>query len=44
MERLLETISYSGYETGGTITIDETYVNNQLTELVEDEDLSRYIL
>jgi len=44
MERLLETISYNGYETEDTIIIDEEYVNSQLTELVEDEDLSRYIL
>jgi len=44
MERLLETISYSGYESGDTISINEEYVNQQLTELVEDEDLSRYIL
>jgi len=44
MERLLETISYSDYEQGGTMTIDAAYVNSQLTELVEDEDLSRYIL
>lgn len=44
MERLLETISYNGYETNETVVIDEAYVNSQLTELVEDEDLSRYIL
>jgi len=44
MERLLETISYNGYETNDTVVIDEAYVNSQLTELVEDEDLSRYIL
>ena len=44
MERLLESISFSDYEEGGTVTIDEDYVNSQLGELVEDEDLSRYIL
>ncbi len=44
MERLLETISFNGYETEDNIIIDEDYVNSQLTELVEDEDLSRYIL
>ena len=44
MERLLESISFSDYEAGGTVTIDEDYVNSQLGELVEDEDLSRYIL
>lgn len=44
MERLLETISFNGYEDGGAIEIDEAYVNSQLNELVEDEDLSQYIL
>jgi ATP-dependent HslUV protease ATP-binding subunit HslU len=44
MERLLETISFNGYEEGGAIEIDEAYVNSQLNELVEDEDLSQYIL
>jgi len=44
MERLLDNISFSDYEANATITIDESYVNKQLTELVEDDDLSRYIL
>ncbi|MBT8449082.1 MAG: ATP-dependent protease ATPase subunit HslU [Gammaproteobacteria bacterium] len=44
MERLLDNISFSDYEKGETMVIDETYVNSQLTELVDDEDLSRYIL
>jgi len=44
MERLLESISFNGYEEGGAIVIDESYVNSQLNELIEDEDLSRYIL
>jgi ATP-dependent HslUV protease ATP-binding subunit HslU len=44
MERLLESISFSEYESSDTITIDADYVNSQLTELVEDDDLSRYIL
>lgn len=44
MERLLDSISFSDYEANATITIDEAYVNKQLTELVEDDDLSRYIL
>ncbi|MCP4411710.1 MAG: ATP-dependent protease ATPase subunit HslU, partial [Gammaproteobacteria bacterium] len=35
MERLLETISFNGYETEENIIIDEDYVNSQLTELVE---------
>jgi ATP-dependent HslUV protease ATP-binding subunit HslU len=48
MERLLETVSYeaSEHEAGAPslITIDAAYVDGHLGELVQDEDLSRYIL
>ncbi len=45
MERLLEDISFSAPDKSGeSITIDAEYVNNSLSELVKDEDLSRYIL
>ena len=44
MERLLDNISFSDYESGSAIIIDEVYVQGQLNELVEDDDLSRYIL
>ncbi len=45
MERLLENLSYDATEKSGeSITIDAAYVNEQLGELAEDEDLSRYIL
>ncbi len=45
MERLLETLSYDASEKKGqAVSIDATYVNDHLNELVEDEDLSRYIL
>jgi len=45
MERLLEEVSFSAPDkSGDSITIDADYVNNRLTELVNDEDLSRYIL
>ncbi len=45
MERLLEDISYEAPDrSGSTITVDAAYVQNSLGELVEDEDLSRYIL
>jgi len=45
MERLLEEISFSAPDkAGSSITIDAEYVNSRLTELVNDEDLSRYIL
>ena len=45
MERLLEDISFSAPDKSGqSVTIDAEYVNSRLTELVNDEDLSRYIL
>jgi ATP-dependent HslUV protease ATP-binding subunit HslU len=45
MERLLEEISFSAPDKSGqSVTIDAQYVNSRLTELVNDEDLSRYIL
>ncbi len=45
MERLLETISYSAADQGGqSVQIDAAYVDDHLGKLVEDEDLSRYIL
>jgi ATP-dependent HslUV protease ATP-binding subunit HslU len=45
LERLLEEISFSAPDaTEKNIVIDATYVDAHLTEFVEDEDLSRYIL
>ncbi len=48
MERLLEEISFEGSESrsndNGSIAIDADYVNAHLTDLADDEDLSRYIL
>ena len=45
MERLLEEISFEATDRQGeSITIDATYVDEQLQKLAEDEDLSRYIL
>lgn len=45
MERLLETLSYQASDQrGDSIVVDADYVNDHLQELVEDEDLSRYIL
>ena len=45
MERLLETLSFSAPDQGGEkITIDSGYVNEHVSELSKDEDLSRYIL
>ncbi len=45
MERLLETISFEAADRYGEhLTVDEDYVDQYLKELVEDQDLSRYIL
>jgi ATP-dependent HslUV protease ATP-binding subunit HslU len=45
MERLLEEVSFMAPTYAGrTITVDADYVNRNLGELAEDEDLSRYIL
>jgi len=45
LERLLEDISYNAPDLiEKAIVIDAAYVDKQLTEFVEDEDLSRYIL
>ena len=45
MERLTEELSFHADERSGeTIMIDEEYVNNTLSEVVKDEDLSRFIL
>ncbi len=45
MERLVEEISFEAdTRVGETITIDEDCVEKRLAEIVEDPDLSRYIL
>lgn len=45
MERLLETASFEAADnSGGSVTVDEAYVNSNLGDLVQDVDLSRYIL
>jgi ATP-dependent HslUV protease ATP-binding subunit HslU len=52
MERLLETVSYeaaaedqpAGTARTSSVTIDAKYVDAHLGKLVQDEDLSRYIL
>jgi len=45
MERLVEEISYTANDRSGeTILIDAKYVESTLTELVQNEDLSRFIL
>ncbi len=45
MEKLLEPLSYDAPTlTGKTVIVDKAYVNQQLNTLIEDEDLTRYIL
>ncbi len=45
IERLLDEISFEATDRAGdTINVDAAYVNKQLNKLVEDEDLSRWIL
>jgi len=45
MESLLDTVSFEAPEMKGQeMVIDADYVSEQLDEIVEDEDLSRYIL
>jgi ATP-dependent HslUV protease ATP-binding subunit HslU len=45
LERLLEGVSYEAPETiSGEVRIDRNYVREQLSALVKNQDLSRYIL
>ena len=48
MERLLEEVSYSASDLAlsvkESLIIDKSFVEKQLNDLAEDEDLSRYIL
>lgn len=45
MERLLESLSFEASDKGGQkIVIDKQYVDDNVSELSKDEDLSRYIL
>ncbi|MGW8311503.1 MAG: ATP-dependent protease ATPase subunit HslU [Thiogranum sp.] len=45
MERLLEQVSFEAADRAGSgIEVDAAYVDRQLSDLAQDEDLSRYIL
>ena len=45
LERLLETVSFEAADKGGqSVVVDAAYVDEHLGELVQDEDLARYIL
>lgn len=45
MEKILEEISFTAPDkSGSTIVIDDKYVDEHLEDLVQNEDISRYIL
>jgi ATP-dependent HslUV protease ATP-binding subunit HslU len=45
MEKLLDEISFEGPDlVEKVVTIDDAYVTKMLSEIVKNEDLSRYIL
>jgi ATP-dependent HslUV protease ATP-binding subunit HslU len=44
LERLLEDVSYDAPESTGTVTIDGAYVRDRLADIVQNSDLSGYIL
>jgi ATP-dependent HslUV protease ATP-binding subunit HslU len=44
LERLLEDVSFAAPETTGTVTVDGAYVRARLQDVVENADLSGYIL
>jgi ATP-dependent HslUV protease ATP-binding subunit HslU len=45
MERLLEEVSFGAPDMAGvTLTVDKNYVKNALDGIVEDNDISRYVL
>jgi ATP-dependent HslUV protease ATP-binding subunit HslU len=44
MERLMEDAAFEGATGGSTLAIDAKYVDDKLSRLAGDEDLSRYIL
>jgi ATP-dependent HslUV protease ATP-binding subunit HslU len=45
MEKLLEDVSFGAHELGGKeVLIDAGYVHERLSDIIRDQDLSRYIL
>ena len=45
MEKLLDDVSFDAPElSGGSVVIDEAYVDRMLADIVRNEDLSRYVL
>ncbi len=44
LERVLEDVSFEAPEETGTVRIDAAYVRERLADIVENADLSGYIL
>lgn len=44
LERLLEDVAYGAPEESGTVTVDAAYVREKLADVVENTDLSSFIL
>jgi len=45
MERLLDTLSFeASTRSGENVVVDAKYVDEQLSKLIKNEDLTRYIL
>ncbi|WP_019625302.1 ATP-dependent protease ATPase subunit HslU [Thioalkalivibrio sp. ALJT] len=44
LERLLRDVAYRAPDVNGAVVVDRAFVDERLGDLVEDEDLSRYIL
>ncbi len=44
MEKLIEDISFNAPDVPKKVTIDAKYVKNRLSNIIKDQDLSRYIL
>ncbi|SIQ17845.1 ATP-dependent protease ATPase subunit HslU [Solilutibacter tolerans] len=44
LERLLDSLSFDAPDKGGEVVIDRAYVDAKLGDLVQDPDMSRYIL
>jgi ATP-dependent HslUV protease ATP-binding subunit HslU len=45
MEKLLAVLSFEASDRGGQqVVVDQAYVRAQLTDVIENRDLSRYIL
>ena len=44
MERMLEEVAFEGADGPKRVTIDREYVRTKLADVIEDEDLARYIL